>query len=158
MAYDAALAAAISNTFRATVTTRLNTPQRAFFEDLLQRWFGIKNLRNVQLWTRPGAVTRNFINRNLGEFELDLRVFVATKFIQGDFYGRPTKTKCWRMPPTDEIARMSFLYFQDEYINQYCTRIYFEDLFFCIEYAADSDNEIEEIDLDSPEFEDLVEA
>ncbi len=158
MAYDAELAAAISNTFRATVTTRLNTPQRAFFEELLMRWFGIKNLRNVQLWTRQGAVTRNFINRNLGEFEMNLRTFVATKFIQGDFYGRPTKTKCWRMPPDDLIARQSFLWFQDDYISQYCTRIYFQDLFFCLEYAADSDNDIEEIDLDSPEFDDLVEA
>jgi hypothetical protein len=158
MAYDAQLAAAISNTFRATVTTRLNTPQRTFFETLLMAWFGIKNVRNVQLWTREGVQTRNFINRNLGEVEMDLRTFVASKFIQGDFYNRPTKTKCWRMPPDDQIARQSFLWFQDEYIMQYATRIYFQDLFFCIEYAADSDTPPEEVDLDSPEFEDLIEA
>lgn len=157
MAFDAQLANAISNTFRATAGNRLNTSQRAFFEDLLQRWFGLKNIRNAQLWTREGTVTRQILNRNLGEIELDLRTFVATKFIQADTFNQPTKQKCWRMPPDDESARKSFQWFQDSYIREYCTRIYFADLFFCIEYAADSNTPPDRVDLDSPEFDDLLE-
>jgi hypothetical protein len=157
MAFDADLANAISNTFRVTVINRLNTPQRTFFEQLLQVWLGIKNIRNVQLWTREGAQTRQFINNRLGEVELDLRVFIATKFIQGDFYTSPVKQKCWRMPPTFEIARDSLKWFFDPYIREYCTRIYFADLFFCIEYAADSNTPPESINLDSPEFDDVLE-
>lgn len=157
MAYDAELAAAISNTFRATVTTRLNTPQKIFFETLLQSWFGLKNLRNAQLWTREGMQTRNFINRNVAQFEMILRVFVASRFIQADNANRPTKTKCWRMPPDNSIAQESFGYFQNPYIYAYTHRIYFQDLFFCIEYYAESDMPDDQVDVDSPEFDDLIE-
>lgn len=157
MPFDSNLANAISNTFRATIQTRLNTPQRTFFESLLQSWFGVKNIRNVQLWTRFGSQTRNFINRNLGDLDLILRTFVATKFVQADTATVPTKTKCWRMPPDNLIARQTFEWFQDTYVSQYTIRIYFQDLFFCIEYSADSDSESEEIDIGSPEFDDLIE-
>jgi len=157
MPFDSALAKAISNTFRATCTTRITTIQRAYFESLLQKWFGLKNIRNAQLWTRPGTQTRDFINRNLGEFELTIRLFVANKFLQLDNANAPVKQKCWRMPPGDTVARESFEYFQNEFIFAYTHRIYFVDSFFCIEYYADSDTRDEEIDLDSPEFDDLIE-
>lgn len=156
MAYDQQLANAISNTFRATCVTRLTTPQRGFFEQLLTAWFGLKNIRNAQLWTRFGSQTRNIINRNLGEFELDMRVFIADRFIQSVPPNFVVKTKFWRMPPDDEIARKTFEWFQDPYIRAYTTRIFFDGLYFILEYAAESDIESETIDLDSPEFEDLV--
>lgn len=157
MPFDAPLAAAISNTFRVSISLRLNTPQRTFFESLLQDWFAVKNLRNVQLWTRLGVQTRNFISRNLGRLEMELRVFIADRFIQTVPPTFPVKRKVWLMPPDSNTAREIFSWFQDPYIRAYCTRIFFEGLFFVLEYAADSDTPQEEVDMDSPEFDDLIE-
>lgn len=157
MAYDPQLAAAISQTFRSAVTLRLTTSQRASFEFLLQSWLGIKNIRNVQLWTREGAVTRDIINSRLGQYELDLRILIATAFINNVEPQYPVKRKSWLLPADNNIARESFAYLNDPYVTQYLTRIFFTEFFFVIEYAADSDTPPEEIDLDSPEFDDLIE-
>jgi hypothetical protein len=121
------------------------------------RWFGLKNIRNAQLWTRQGAVTRDIINRNLGEFEMNMRLFVADKFIQNIPPNFLVKTKVWQMPPDDENARQSFEWFQNEYIYAYTSRIFFTDLFFVLEYAQNSDTPLDVIDVDSPEFDDLLE-
>lgn len=157
MAFNPALARSVSNTFRSACFLRLNTPQRSFFESLLMRWFGLKNIRNAQLWTRPGAVTRDIINSKLGEFELDMRLFVADRFIQNIEPTFPVKRKIWLMPPDNTVAMETFRWFQDAYIREYTTRIFFTDLFFVLEYAADSDTPSDIVDIDSPEFEDLLE-
>lgn len=157
MAFDSELAETISNTFRATIFLRLNNQQRSDFEYLLQSWLGIKNLRNVQLWTRQGAVTRNFINRGLGEVELDLRILIASKFINNAEPTFPIKTKCWFRPLDSSDAQNSFQYLTDNFVREYLTRIFFTEFSFCLEYAQDSGTPTTEIDLDSPEFEDLIE-
>ena len=157
MPFDPLLASTISNTFRQACTSRLNLFQRAAFEAMLLSWFGLKNLRNAQLWTRIGAVQRNILNRNLGEYELDLRTFIADRFIQNIPPTYETKTKCWRLPPDNSINSQTFSWFQNNWIREYCSRIYFSGNFFCVEYAADSDVEVDIPDLDSPEFDDLVE-
>ena len=158
MAFDPALAKAISDTFRLVCSTRITLAQRRDFEFFLRFWFGLKNIRNAQLWTRYGAVERNFINNRLGQFELDLRVFVAEKFINNATASFPVKEKAFRLPADDSKAKLAFEYFQDSYIRAYCTRIYFEGNFFFIEYAADSDADVPDIDLDSPEFDDILDS
>jgi len=157
MAYDSQLAAAISQTFRAVCSSRLTNYQRNNFEYLLQSWLGIKNLRNVQLWTRPGTQTRDIINSRLGEYELDLRLLITQAFINNADPQFPVKTKCWQLPATNNEARESFGYLNDNYVREYLTRIFFTDFFFCFEYAMDSSSELERIDLDSPEFDDVIE-
>lgn len=157
MPFDAELARAISDTFRTAVTNRLNDFQRLSFERLIQQLFGIKNLRNVQLWTRPGVQTRNFINRNLGEYELDLRTFLADRFIQLGEPTAPVKRRPFLLPVDDAGAKKFFDYLNDNFIREYCTRIFCTDRFIIIEYLADSDTPLEMPDLDSPEFDDIVE-
>lgn len=157
MPFDPLLASTISNAFRDACVNRLNLSQRGSFEMMLMSWFGLRNIRNAQLWTRIGASQRNILNRTLGEFELDLRTFVADRFIQNIPPSFTTKTKCWRLPPDNSINAQTFSWFQDNWIREYCSRIYFSDEFFCVEYAADSDTPNEVPDLDSPEFDDLVE-
>lgn len=157
MAFNAELAANLSQAFRSAVTIRLSNSQRLLFEGLLQIVFGIKNLRNVQLWTRIGVQQRNFIQSRLGELELDTRVFLVDKFLVEQIPPFPVKTKCFRLPADSELARKFSEWIQDNYIREYCTRIYMAGNFICIEYASDSDNPSQKIDLDSPEFDDVIE-
>ena len=156
MPFDRELARVISDTFRQTVTNRLDAQQRLDFERLLQQLFGVKNLRNVQLWTRPGAQQRNFIYDRLGERELDLRVFLADRFIQSAMPTFPVKTKGFELPASNKTAFDIFKWLNDSWIRAYCTRIFISGNRFFIEYAADSNTPQETPDLDSPEFEDLV--
>ena len=157
MPFDQQLANAISNTFRATVANRLDSAQRGYFEALLQRIFGVKNLRNVQLWTRYGQVQRQFINNRLGEYELDLRTFLADRFVQPAFAMFPVKAKRFQLPVSNSDAKKFFDYLNDNYIREYCTRIFIEGTGIYIEYAADSDTPNQVPDLDSPEFDDVIE-
>ena len=157
MPFDSNLAAVISNQFRSAVTTRLSDLQRLNFEDLLRILLGVKDLRNVQLWTRFGRQTRNIINRSLGEFELDLRTFLASKFINLGTPSFPVKQKPFLLPISLSNAQKFLQYITDNFIREYCTRIYIEGSFIIIEYAADSDTPTETPDLDSPEFEDILE-
>lgn len=156
MPFDPQLAQAISDQFRLVCASRLTDENRIEFERLLQKILGIKNLRNVQLWTRYGEQTRNFINRGLGEYELDLRVFLADRFIQAVPPFFPVKTRPFQLPATDETARKFLLYLNDNWIRAYCSRIYTTSFFAIIEYAADSNTGVDQIDLDSDEFEDLL--
>lgn len=155
MAFDSEYARVISEAFRAACVSRLTQGNRLLFERWLQALFGIKNLRNVQLWTRYGQVQRNFIYSRLGELELDLRVLVATKFLNQGTATFPVSTATFNLNFLDESARRSFLYLTDPYVARYLWRIAMSSQFLVFEYATDSDAEIEEIDLESPEFDDI---
>lgn len=157
MPYDAELGRVISAQFRAASSTRLDSLQLNGFERLLQILFGLRNLRNAQLWTRFGTQTRDFINRGLGELELDIRTFVATKFINNIEPMFPVKRKPFQFPVDSASVRKFFEYITDNFIREYCTRIFVEGRFIIIEYASDSDTPAESPDLDSPEFEDITE-
>lgn len=157
MPFDASVATALSNAFRSACTTRLTSPQLLEFERLLQSILGIKNLRNVQLWTRFGSVQRNIINRNLGEYELDYRTWIVLKFLRYEEPSFPVKRKPFLMPLSSDSYKKISEYFNSNWVREYGTRIFFTDYFFIIEYAADSNTGEEEVDLDSPEFEDLLE-
>ena len=157
MSFNQEQAFLLSQAFRTQMVTRLNITQRDGFERLIQVVFGIKNLRNVQLWTRFGTQQRNILNRALGELELDARTFLVDRFLVQQEPPFPVKRKCFRIPTTNEDARTFSLYLTDSYIRAYATRILVDGLFICIEYAADSNNPNELIDLDSPEFDDVLE-
>lgn len=157
MVFDSQLALTISNTFREVCNTRIGGYQRQELEQLLQSILGIKNIRNVQLWTRYGVQTRNLINGNLGQYELSLRLFIADRFIQNIQPTYPVKTKPFSLPMEAQDYQKILQYFNDPWIREYCSRIYFSNLFFIIEYAADSNTDNEDIDLNSPEFDDVLE-
>ncbi len=157
MAFDSQLALTISNAFREVCNTRIGGYQRQQFEFMLQSILGVKNIRNVQLWTRYGVLTRNFISSRLGQYELSLRLFIADRFIQNIHPTYPVKTKPFLLPMDTQDYQKILQYFNDPWIREYCSRIYFSNLFFLIEYAADSNVDNDEIDLDSPEFDDVLE-
>lgn len=156
MPFDAEEALVVSNAFREAVTNRLSTPQRAMFELMLQRWFALKNIRNAQLWVRPGQVQRNFINDRIGQLELETRYLVANLFVNQGTAPFPTKVKAWSLPLNEGDIKKTFEWLNDNYIREYAWRMYFTDFFFIIEYAADSSTPNALPDFDSPEFEDLV--
>lgn len=157
MAYNQAVATVVSDAFRSAVETRLLMSERLELEKLLQSVLNIKNIRNVQLWTRFQATQRNFINRNLGEYEMDLRMWIAEKFINNTAPTFPTKVRRFTTPMNTSDYQKFLQYATDNYIREYTTRIFFEASDLYIEYASDSDVNPDEIDLDSPEFDDIVE-
>lgn len=158
MSYDPQLAKVISDNFREAVSTRLGGYQRQEFEYMLQSILGVKNLRNVQLWTRYGVRQNNFINRRLGQYEMGLRTFIADRFIQNIEPSFPVKRKPFTLPMEVSDYKKILQYFNDSWIRNYCTRIYFSNITFIIEYAADSNVDLEPIDIDSPEFDDVLEG
>lgn len=157
MPFDSEYARVISDNFRSACVSRLTNDNRLLFERWLQAILGIKNLRNVQLWTRNGTVRRNFIYSRLGELELDLRVLIATKWINEGTATFPTTNAVFNLSNLDESARRSFLYLTDPYVSRYLWSIKMSGSFLIFEYATDSDAEIEEVDLESPEFDDVDE-
>ena len=142
----------ISQQFRSAITVRLEEYQRSLFEGLIRQLFAVKNIRNVQLWTRFGAVQRRFIRPGLPELELDTRAFLATKFISLEIAAYPVKVKCFLLPTDNELGQKFFEYINDNYIREYTVRIFMQGSFICIEYAADSDAPVDNEDLDSDEF------
>lgn len=89
---DKATLALLSNQFR-TYCGSLSPFALGTLERTMQYGFGVKNLRNVQLWTRDGSVTRNILNSSISGKELDSRL----AFVQGLLETRtptfPTKIK-----------------------------------------------------------------
>lgn len=157
MPFDSVQAGVISDNFRTAVSNRFDSEQRLEFEKLLQISLGIKNLRNVQLWTRFGVSERNFINRNLGEYELDLRSTIAFLVINRSSPSAPTKEVAFVSPITDFDAKRFVEYLNDEYIRAYSNRLFPSGRSLILEYLSDSGTEIEKPNLDSPEFDDVVE-
>lgn len=82
--------ATLSDQFRAYAQT-LSGFALAQLESTMQTTFGLKNLRNVQLWTRPGATTRNFINPRVGTLDLDMRIAFAQGILESRTPSFPTK-------------------------------------------------------------------
>ena len=156
MPFDPEQAHAISEAFRSRVTNDFDSTQRLEFERLLQTTFGIKNLRNVQLWTRPGTQTRDFINSRLGQKELETRLFLADRLLVTQTPPFPTKERGFELSGDNKNAQKFNQYLQDNYIREYGTNLFVSGNRIFIRYAADSDNPNEVPDFDSPEFDDLV--
>ncbi len=147
----------ISDSFRIAVKNRFNLEQRLEFERLLQISLGIKNLEDVQSWTQFGASQRDFISRELGEGEIDLRTTIAylvSNLIRPNF---PTQQITFKFPIADYEGRRFTKYLQDEYIKAYGLRLFPSGDSLILEVSADDDIEYQTIDFDSPEFDDLFE-
>lgn len=157
MAFDSVQAKIISDNFRRTVDNRFDSEQRLEFERLLQISLGIKNLRNVQLWTRYGTQERDFINSRLGEYELDLRTTIAFLIINTATPSAPTKEIAFVSPVNDNDAKRFVTYLTDEFVRAYSNRLFPSGRALILEYLADSGVEVEKPNLDSPEFDDLLE-
>lgn len=157
MAFDSVQAKIISDNFRVAVANKFDSEQRLEFERLLQIALGIKNLRNVQLWTRFGSQTRDFISSRLGEYELDLRTTIAFLVINSATVSAPTKEVAFVFPVTDYDAKRFVEYLNDEFVRVYANRLFPAGRALILEYLADSGVEVEKPDLDSPEFDDLLE-
>lgn len=157
MPYNPALSRALSDAFREFCSDELEVIDLRAFESLLQQVFGVQNIRNVQLWTRRGAIQRNFINNRLGEYEYDTRVWIVEKLLNPFVPSFPVKTKVLSTPSSPESANTFRKYINDNWIREYGTRIYFENGNLNIEYSADSSNNPDELDLESDEFSDVLE-
>ena len=147
----------ISDSFRIAVKNRFNLEQRLEFERLLQISLGIKNLEDVQSWTQFRASQRDFISKELGEGEIDLRTMIAylvSNLLRPNF---PTKQITFRFPIADSEGRRFTEYLNDEYIKAYAIRLFPLGESLILEVSADDDIEYQTIDLDSPEFDDLFE-
>ena len=70
----------ISDAFR-TKFQQLEPEYRLEYEQILQSAFGLKNIRNVQLWTRNGTQQRNFLNTSVAPLELEARLTFAMAFL-----------------------------------------------------------------------------
>lgn len=157
MPYDAATSKNLSDAFREFCSDELEIIDLRVWESMLQQLLGIANIRNVQLWTRRGAVKRDFINNRTGEYEYDLRVWIAERLLIQVEPNFPVKQRVLTDPSSPESVNTLRRYVNDNWIREYGTRIFFEDGKFIIEYSADSSNNPDELDLESDEFSDVVE-
>ena len=111
----------LSNQFRAYTQT-LSSFALSTLERAMQIAFGVKNLRNVQLWTRAGATTRNFINPNLGTGDLEARVAFARALLEDRTPGFPTKVAEFDSYP-EQNGRKLREYLANEYTRSALSRI-----------------------------------
>lgn len=103
----------LSDTFRSYVGT-LSAFARDNLERTIQTTFGIKNLRNVQLWTRPGAVQRDIVNPRIGTIDYDMRVAFVTGLLEQRVPTFPVKTTEF-----DDLAGKNGLKLREYLLNEY---------------------------------------
>lgn len=89
---DKATLTLLSNEFR-NYCSNLSQFALGTLERTLQYGFGVKNLRNVQLWTRNGATTRNILNSSISGKELDSRLSFVQALLETRVPTFPTKIK-----------------------------------------------------------------
>lgn len=109
---------------------------RLQIEKLMQVTFNVKNLRNVQLWTRRGAQTRNFVNPTLGALEIDMRIAFAQGVIEQRIPTFPVKLKEFDgyLEANGQKLRE---YLQSDYVRLAVSRILFNPEGECaLEYDA----------------------
>lgn len=157
MTFDAVEANALSNRLRGAVESRLATSERILFEGFLQQLLGVKNIRNVQLWTRAGIQQRQFLRPGLGDRELDLRTWIANLFSTDMILDFPKKTKSFLLPIDGQRGKQFLSYYDDPTTNQLAVALRVVGTFLFLDYAVDSDDVIEYPDLDSDEFDDVLE-
>lgn len=124
------------------------------FLSTVQLTFGIKDIRNVQLWVTQSATRRNFINRSVSPLELEMR----EAFVRGLINNVPSPTiqKVSEFPPQPErAARKLRQYLAEDFTREACTSIGFLPDKVLYTYDADS-SAFEDIDDDaSDEFEEI---
>jgi len=121
-------------------------------EKTIQVAFNIKNLRNVQLWTRAGAVQRNFVNASTSPLELSMRIEFAQGLLEQRQPNVPTKIKEFD-GFTEAAGKKLREYLQNDYVRQNTRRILINpDGTLAIEYDTYGDSvgedELDEDDLD----------
>lgn len=114
---------ALSSVFRV-YTSSLALGQLQYLEKAIQTAFDVKNLRNVQLWTRQGSTQRNFINPTLSTLEIEKRVAFAQALLESRTPTFPTKIKTWDGFPEANAKRLG-QYLNDSYTRSAVTNIYF---------------------------------
>lgn len=114
---------ALSNAFRAFFDN-VSDFAKLQIEKLIQVVFDVKNLRNVQLWTRRGAQQRNFINPTLGTLEIDMRIAFAQGVIEQRIPTFPVKLKEFD-GFLESNGRKLREYLQNDYVRLAISRILF---------------------------------
>jgi hypothetical protein len=140
---------ALNDLFRAKISS-LPTSLRNDFEKVIQHTLGIKNLRNVQLWTRDTATRRSFINESNSPDVRALKIKLAENIIQGDIpTNEPIKNKTFT--DADNIATRarnlkSYLLGSYTGINGRGIKFNTSENTFSYIYAADSSNYMDDSD------------
>lgn len=119
------------------------------FLTTIQFTFGVKERRNALLWVTQAATRRNFINKQVGALELEMR----EAFVKGLINNVPPNT-VQRVStfPIDPFraARKLRQYLSDDYTREACTSIGFLPDKIIYTYDADS-SAFDDIDDDASE-------
>lgn len=114
--------------------------------------FSIKNLSNVQKWTRSGVIQRNFINASSNSLDLDMRISFARGLLEQRPPGMPVKVKEF----TDMVANNGKKireYLQNDFVRKQLKRVFLDPIGgIAFEYDASSnvepDDSFDEDDLE----------
>lgn len=143
----------LSNQFRLYAQS-LSPDVRERFIQTTQATFGIKNRRNVILWITDTGAQRNFVNKNVGPLELEMR----SAYVFGLINNIPPNTiqKEAELPLNPERAGYKMRqYLSEDFTRESVTSIAFLPDRTLYTYNADS-NAFEDIDDDaSAEFENI---
>ena len=111
----------LSEQFRAYAQT-LSAFALSTLESTMQVAFGVKNLRNVQLWTRVGAVQRNFINPSIGTNDIDSRIAFVRGILEDRVPSFPVKIAEFDSFPTQNGLKLKE-YLANPYTRSALSRI-----------------------------------
>ncbi len=147
--------AALSAAFRGFCAS-LGGVELETLEIQLQNAFGIRNIRNVQLWTRQGTQQRNIINSRLGAMELEMRVALVRGLLNESPISVPTKVASIEGRSSLLTQRLG-RYLQDNYTRDNLIKIVVSPSGLLYIYDAYGTGDDEIPDESSDEFEDIFE-
>lgn len=145
---------ALSDSLR-TFYRELDFADKPAFEQLLQSTFGLKNVRNAQLWVTDNQVKRNFINGNLGALERNMR----EAFMRGILQSKPQESPSKQFV-SDDVPRKAGQklrkYLFDDYTRQNVLSIEFNGGTLTFAYESYGSGIEESNDLSTDEFGDIA--
>lgn len=144
----------ISQQFR-DAANNLTTNERAHFVDAIAEIFGVTNRRNAELWVTESTTRRNFINKNLGSMELEMRVAFAKAYLNQVEPTTPQKEARFTGFLRDRARRMRY-YLAEDYTRKNASRIAISTAGWAMEYEADSSPSADIDDESIDEWDDLT--
>jgi len=145
---------ALSDSLR-TYYRELDVADKPLFDKLLQETFGLKNVRNAQLWTTDGQTKRNFVNGNLSPLERNMREGFMRGILGSKPQESPTKEFVSDDNPTKAGKKLR-KYLFDDYTRQNVLSIEFQSGVLTFSYESYGSGVEESGDLSTDEFGDIA--